>query len=507
MRNEKLKEKTRESVTAVLPITILVLLLGVFAVPMETGTTALFLTGAVLLIIGMGFFQLGAETAMTPLGEGIGAQLWGNKKIPAILFICFLMGVVITIAEPDLQVLANQVESIPNMTLIWTVAVGVGIFLAIAVLRILFQISLSKILCVLYLVLFLISFLAPSEFVAVAFDAGGVTTGPMTVPFIMALGVGLGAARSDKDGSSDSFGLVSLCSVGPILMVMLLGIFYNPSEAAYSMVEIPQVVTLQDVAREFAREFPHYAREVFLSVFPILAVFLVFQLLTRRYHRRQILKMIIGFVYTIIGLILFLTGVNVGFAPVGNLLGSDLASGPSKWLLIPIGMVIGYYIVKAEPAVQLLNHQVESITNGTISAKAMNNCLSFGVAAAVALAMVRVITGLNIYWILIPGYALALIMSRLVPPIFVGIAFDSGGVASGPMTSCFLLPLAMGACISAGGNVVTDAFGIVALVALAPLIAIQIMGLIYTRKLKKLQPAQATAAADQEDEIVEWEEE
>ncbi len=507
MRNEKLKEKTRESITAVVPITIIVLLLGIFAVPMEVGTTVLFLTGAVLLIIGMGFFQLGADTAMTPLGEGIGGQLWGSKKLPVILFICFLMGAVITIAEPDLQVLAAQVESIPNQTLIWTVAVGVGIFLAVAVLRILFQISLSKILCILYLILFIISFLAPSEFVAVAFDAGGVTTGPMTVPFIMALGVGLCASRSDKDGSSDSFGLVSLCSVGPILMVMLLGIFYHPSEAAYSMVEMPQVDTIQDVVREFARELPHYAAEVMSSIFPILAVFVIFQAATRKYHRRQLVKMIIGFVYTVIGLILFLTGVNVGFAPVGNLLGSDLAAGPAKWLLIPIGMVIGYYIVKAEPAVQLLNHQVESITNGTISAKAMNNCLSFGVAAAVALAMVRVLTGLNIYWIIIPGYVLALVMSRLVPPIFVGIAFDSGGVASGPMTSTFLLPLAMGACISVGGNVVTDAFGIVALVALAPLIAIQIMGLIYSWKVKKQQPVAAAAGTEEEDEIVEWEEE
>ena len=506
LKNEKLKEKIRESLAAVGPITLIVLLLCVLVSPLEIGTIALFLFGAVLLIFGMGLFQLGAEVSMTPLGEGIGGQLFKSRKLPLILCISIFMGIIITIAEPDLQVLANQVASIPNQVLIWTVAVGVGIFLAVAVLRILLKISLSKMLIFLYLLLFVISLFSPSEFLAVAFDSGGVTTSPMTVPFIMALGVGLSAARSDKEGASDSFGLVALCSVGPILMVMLLGIFYHPSEAAYSMVEIPDVSTLRDVVRIFTIELPHYAREVLISMLPILGVFLFYQLFTRRYHPQQLIRMIIGFVYTMAGLILFLTGVNVGFAPVGSLLGSDMASGPLKWLLIPVGSIIGYFIVKAEPAVQLLNHQVESITNGVISSRAMNNCLSIGVAAAVALAMVRVLTGVHIYWILIPGYAAALILSRLVPPIFVGIAFDSGGVASGPMTSTFLLPLAMGSCMAAGGNVVTDAFGVVALVALAPLIAIQIMGLIYNRKLKKQKTVAAVGQLGPEDEILELEE-
>lgn len=240
---------------------------------------------------------------------------------------------------------------------------------------------------------------------------------------------------------------------------------------------------------------------------PVTGVFLLFQLLTRRYHLHQMIRMIVGLIYTLIGLMLFLTGVNVGFAPVGSILGSEIASSPLKWLLIPIGMLIGYYIVKAEPAVQLLNHQVESITNGTISNKVMNNCMSIGVAAAIALSQIRVLTGINIYWIIIPGYLLALILTRLVPPIFVGIAFDSGGVASGPMTSTFLLPLAMGACASVGGNVVTDAFGVVALVALAPLIAIQLMGFIYQLKLKQQEQRKPAASISQDDEILELEEE
>lgn len=482
--NEKLKEKIKESLSSVLPITVIVLLLSITLVPMEIGTLALFLTGAVLLIVGMGFFQLGAEMAMTPLGQGVGGRLMKGNHIVFIALVSFLMGAIITIAEPDLQVLANQVASIPNQVLIWTVAVGVGVFLVLAVLRVLFHISLSKLLLVFYIFLFILSFFSPDSFTSVAFDSGGVTTGPMTVPFIMALGVGLSASRSDRDGASDSFGLVALCSIGPIMMVLLLGIFYHPTDAAYTATEVPSVLTTYDVIKQFVVALPQYGKEVAISILPVAGVFAIFQLITRNYHKRQVLRMVVGFVYTVLGLILFLTGVNVGFAPVGNLLGSGLAGSAFKWLLVPIGIIIGYYIVKAEPAVQVLNKQVEDLTGGTISHKMMNAALSAGVACAVALAMVRVLTGINIYWIIIPGYAISLILSRLVPSVFVGIAFDSGGVASGPMTSTFLLPLAMGACAAVGGNIVTDAFGIVALVAMAPLIAIQIMGIIYVHKSK-----------------------
>ena len=326
----------------------------------------------------------------------------------------------------------------------------------------------------------------------------------MTVPFIMAIGVGLSAARSDKEGAADSFGLVALCSIGPIMMVLLLGIFYHPTDAVYTAVEIPPVDTTYDVAKLFVQELPHYAREVMISVMPVVGVYIIFQLLTKNYHRRQVLRMSVGFVYTLIGLILFLTGVNVGFAPVGNLLGSGLTQGWMKSLLVPIGIVIGYYIVKAEPAVQVLNDQVEEITGGVVSRSMMNLALSLGVACAVALAMLRVLTGISIYWIIIPGYIIALALTKFVPPVFVGIAFDSGGVASGPMTSTFLLPLAMGACTALGGNVVTDAFGVVALVAMAPLIAIQVMGIVYTRKTKATKVVEDNL---NDDIVVELEEE
>ena len=258
--NEKLKEKIKESLASVLPITGIVLILSILLVPMETGTLLVFLTGAVLLIVGMGFFQLGAEMSMTPLGQGVGGQLFKTRNLALIIIVSFFMGTFITIAEPDLQVLANQVASIPNSAIIWSVAVGVGIFTVIAVLRILLKVRLSVLLIVFYILLFILSFIAPDDFVAVAFDAGGVTTGPMTVPFIMALGVGLSAARTDKDGASDSFGLVALCSVGPILMVLLLGIFYHPTDAVYSEALVPQVTTTRDVANEFVKELPAYTK-------------------------------------------------------------------------------------------------------------------------------------------------------------------------------------------------------------------------------------------------------
>ena len=504
--NVKLKEKIGESLAAVLPITGIVLMLSIFLVPMELGSVVMFLTGAFMLIIGMGFFQLGAEMAMTPIGEGVGVQISKMQKLLTVLLTGFLMGVIITVSEPDLQVLAGQVPSVPNAVLIFTVAVGVGLFLALAIVRIRYKISLSMLLIICYLALILVSIFVPKEFLAVAFDSGGVTTGPMTVPFIMAMGVGLASVRSDKNAANDSFGLVALSSVGPILAVLILGCFFKPTEAAYSLTDVATVVTTQDVARVFAQGLPLYAKEVLLSLVPILWVFLIFQWFTKRYHGLQVKRIIIGFGYTYVGLVLFLCGANVGFAPVGAYLGKELAGVPFRWILVPIGALIGYYIVKAEPAIQVLNHQVEAVTNGAISVKMMNRCMQIGVAASVGLAMLRVLTGISIQWFVIPGYLIALVLSRFVPDIFIGIAFDSGGVASGPMTSTFLLPLSIGVCEALGGNLMTDAFGVVALVALTPLIAIQLMGLVYKLKTAgRVHPVPA-AIADDCDMIVDLEE-
>lgn len=501
--NPKLKEKTLESLSAVLPISGIVLFISIVLLPMELGIFVMFLTGAIMLIIGMGFFQLGAEMAMTPLGEGIGVQISKTRHLAIIVLIGFIMGVIITISEPDLQVLAQQVPAVPNRTLIMTVAVGVGIFLAMAIVRILFQINLSVMLIVLYLLMIGASFLVPKEFLAVAFDSGGVTTGPMTVPFIMAMGVGLASVRSDKNAASDSFGLVALSSVGPILAVLILGCFYKPTEAAYTLADVAYVVTTRDVVREFLKGLPAYAKEVFVSLMPIAAVFMIFQCLSHRYKKRQIERILVGMAYTYIGLVLFLCGVNIGFAPVGSFLGKRLGALSYKWVLVPIGTVIGYYIVKAEPAVAVLTKQVEEISNGSITRSSIQLSLSAGIALSVGLAMVRILTGINIMWFLLPGYFISLVMTFFVPQIFTGIAFDSGGVASGPMTATFLLPLAMGACEALGGDILTDAFGIVAMVAMTPLCTIQLLGLsvnvkkrLEKRRLAQIQPG------DIEDTIV-----
>ena len=508
--NQKLKEKVFESLSAVLPITGIVLALSIFLVPLDVGTVVMFTVGAIMLIFGMGLFQLGAEISMTPLGDGIGVQMTKFKHIITVAVISLAMGVIITIAEPDLQVLAEQVPSIDNMTLILTVAIGVGIFLAMAVLRIIWKIDLSILLMGMYVVLMTVSFFVPKEFLAVAFDSGGVTTGPITVPFIMAMGVGISSMRNSKNSSDDSFGLIAMSSGGPILAVLILGLFVKGGVSEHASEAVPTVGTMRDVVWEFAIELPNFFKEVLITIFPIVVVYILFQLISRHYQKTQRRRIAVGFVYTFLGLVLFLCGVNVGFAPVGTLLGRELAKASYKWILIPIGMLIGYFIVKAEPAIQVLNAQVQSVTSGTISSKSMNRALQIGVSASVGLAMLRVLTGIPIYYIVIPGYVIALVMSIFVPKIFVGIAFDSGGVASGPMTSTFLLPLCIGACeMVEGGNVMTDAFGAVALVALTPLIAIQIMGLQYRFKTAKLEKSIEENAVHVEisDEIIEFEEE
>lgn len=482
--NKKLKEKIDEAFSSVLPITIIIFLLSISFVPIPIGTTIMFLVGATMLIVGMGFFSLGADMAMLPMGEGIGAEFFRIRKLWLIVIVCFMIGFFITIAEPDLQVLAQQVQSIPNMTLILTIAAGVGVFLVVAILRILFKVSLAKLLLVLYLALFGISYFAPSNFLPVAFDSGGVTTGPITVPFIMAIGVGLAAIRSDKDSQDDSFGLIALCSIGPILAVMLLGILFRPTDATYTAAQVPTILTTRDVALEYLHELRVFAKEVSLAFAPISLSFFIFQAFSRHFSKHQITRIIVGFIYTYLGLVIFLTGVNAGFIPVGHLLGTVIAGSPYKWALLPLGGLIGYYIVAAEPAVHVLNKQVEEVSNGAISQKAMSLSLSIGVAVSLMLAMLRILTGISIYWLLIPGYTIALALTFFVPKIFTGIAFDSGGVASGPMTSTFLLPFAIGACEGVGGNIMTDAFGVVAMVAMTPLVTIQIMGMIYARQSK-----------------------
>ena len=509
MRHQTLlHDKFQESLASVLPITIIVLLLCFTVAPIPNNMLVSFLMGAVLLIVGMAFFTLGADTAMTPIGTKVGSCITKSRKIWMIVFVSFLLGVIITISEPDLQELANQVPNIPNAALIGTVALGVGIFLIIAMLRILFGISLNILLIGFYIVVFLMAMFVPKNFWAVAFDSGGVTTGPMTVPFIMALGVGVSAIRSDRHAGNDSFGLVALCSIGPILAVLVLGLLY-PSEAAYTPVEIPEMENSQEMIMLFVHGLPHYAKEVAIALAPIVAFFFLFNAFYIKMPKKPLISISVGLLFTYLGLLLFLTGVNVGFMPVGNYIGKMIGSKEFNWILLPIAMLIGYFIVKAEPAVHVLNKQVEDLTAGSIPARAMELSLSIGVASSLGLAMIRVLTGISVMYFLIPGYVLALGLSFFAPKIFTSIAFDSGGVASGPMTATFLLPFAMGACEAIGGpeRIVSDAFGVVAMVAMTPLITIQLLGVEYKFRTRKEREARARVQAKLEayadDDIIE----
>lgn len=481
-----------EAVRAVLPIVCIVLLLSFTIAPISPSILLCFLMGAALLLVGMMLFSAGAEIAMTPMGERVGTAMTRTKKLGIVVVLSFLLGLIITISEPDLQVLAEQVPSVPNIILILSVACGVGVFLVVALLRMLFSMALPPLLVGCYALVFALSFFVPREFLAVAFDSGGVTTGPMTVPFIMSLGVGISAIRSDRHAADDSFGLVALSSVGPILAVMILGMIYNPEQSAYVAPSIPEIGDSAELWRLFGEGLPRYIQEIAVSLLPIVLFFLLAQIIVLRLDRRQLLRIGIGLIYTYVGLVLFLTGVNVGFMPAGNYLGQQIASFRYPVILVPVAMVMGYFIVRAEPAVYVLNRQVEEITDGAISAGAMGIGLSVGVAISLGLAMIRVLTGISILWFLIPGYAIALGISFFVPKIYTAIAFDSGGVASGPMTATFLLPLAQGACTALGGNIVTDAFGVVAMVAMTPLITIQVMGL--ATKLAERRTAKAAEA-------------
>ncbi|MBO5261892.1 MAG: DUF1538 domain-containing protein [Clostridia bacterium] len=478
-----------EALHSVLPICAIVLLLSISLSPVMPGVMVMFLFGAMLIIFGMSIFTIGSSISMEPLGEGIGIQLSKSRKKVLPVFICFIVGVLITIAEPDLTVLAEKVPSINNWVLIMLVALGVGIFLAVAFLKARFKIKLAHILVPLYALVLILACLpyipglniGSKEFIPTAFDSGGVTTGPITVPFIMALGAGLASMRKDKHSAEDSFGLVALCSIGPILSVMVLSLIAKPNPVNDTAETIIENVNTRQAFLKFLD--PHtgilkYFEEVTLAFLPIVGMFIVYQLIFKRFNKLQVIRICIGFSYTYFGLVLFLTGANVGFMPAGQLIGEVIANSSFKFALIPIGMLLGYFVVSAEPAVHSLKKQVAEVTNGAISQRSIGLALSIGVAVSVGLAMIRVLTGVSILPIIIIGYIIPLVITFFVPPIYTGIAFDSGGVASGPMATTFILPFAIGACNALGGNVMTDAFGIVAMIAMTPLITIQVLGLI-----------------------------
>ena len=471
--------KIKEALVSALPVTFIVYILALTPlVDLSAAELITFSVGAVLLILGIGLFNLGADLAMTPMGTHVGAGLSRQKRLWLLLVVCFVLGMLITIAEPDLQVLANQVSAVMNGTvLVYAVGIGVGAFLIVAILRIVFRVKLGSILMLFYMLLFALALLlvvsGNENLLPLGFDSGGVTTGPITVPFIMALGVGISNVLGDRHSKENSFGLVSLCSVGPILAVLMLGIF-SRSDMVY---QVPDYTVNPDIIGTFLEAAGHTCKEVAIALGMIVVFFLICQLIFLHLPWRKLLRIAIGVLFTFAGLVIFLTGVNVGFMPVGYKIGHALGSGHPA-LMIGFGLVIGVLVVLAEPAIHVLNSQVEEVTGGLIRKKSMMLGLCIGVGAAIALSMVRIVFDFSLVYYVVPGYFISLALSLFVPPVYTAIAFDSGGVASGPMTSGFILPLATGACVAMQGAdaVLRDAFGVVALVAMAPLITIQLLG-------------------------------
>ena len=501
---KELRAKIVEALVSALPITAIVYVLAL--TPLFDFSAAELITfsiGAVLLIVGIGLFNMGADLAMTPMGTHVGAGLSRQKKLGLLLGVCFVLGMLITIAEPDLQVLANQVSAVMNGTvLIYTVGIGVGLFLVVAILKIVFRKSLSHILMLFYMLLFALALMlvvnGNEALLPVAFDSGGVTTGPITVPFIMALGVGISNVLGDRKSKENSFGLVSLCSVGPVLAVLMLGIF-SSNDLTY---EVPDYTVSEDILGAFLHTAGHTCKEVALALGLIVVFFLICQFVFLKLSGRQLSRIAIGVGFTYVGLVMFLTGVNVGFMPIGYKIGYAL-SQISDVFLIVFGLIVGVLVVLAEPAIHVLNSQVEDVTGGLVRKKSMMIGLCIGVGAAICLSMVRIVYDFSLVYYIIPGYFISLALSLFVPPVYTAIAFDSGGVASGPMTSGFILPFAIGACVSLQGAeaVLRDAFGVVALVAMAPLITIQLLGfrgIIAERRAEKKAMRRILDADDQQ---------
>ncbi len=499
----------KETAVSVLPVMAIVLFLGFTFVPLDKFLLARFVVGGLLLIVGLTIFLLGVDLGIQPMGERCGAELTKKRSLSLLLIVAFVIGFIVTAAEPDIQVFGDQVRGVfpivNKLTITFVIAGGVGLFIMLGLLRTVLNLSIKWTFFLAYALLFLISFFAPGSFLGIAFDSGGATTGPMTVPFIMALGLGVSSVRDDND---NSFGLTGVCSIGPVMAVLIYaiilragGAFGEPQaveQAASELSTIESAVISSGFFSKIFSSFGHAAGHVFhealISIAPLFALFIIFQILLLKMTKRQVIRIIIGFVYAFIGLTIFLIGVNGGFSQAGAALGEKLGSlavrhgGAWYVLLIGTGLALGAIIVCAEPAVWVLSEQVEHISGGTIKRKVLLIFLSVGTAIAIGLSMWRAVAGFNLKYILIPGYAIAMLLMIFCPSLFSGIAFDSGGVASGPLTSTFVLSFTLGAAASGkGGN---DSFGVIALVAMMPLLAIQIMGIIFKMKQRKVKPVE-----------------
>ena len=478
MKN-KLTESLLDALKSVMPIVFIIIGIS-FIIDIPKKAIMSFSISAVLLIIGIAIFTTGANMSMIKIGEKIGNLLVKKRRKWLILVVSLIVGIVITISEPDLIVLANELTSIPNLLLIVLVAIGVGILLLIGVYRILSKLSFRTIITISLLFVMLLLYFTPQEFISVAFDSGGVTTGAMGVPLIVAFGYGISRLRSGKDAKSFSFGLCGICSLGPVIIVLILGFFFRVDNYFPANSFINNSSIIENIIACFIKSL----KEISLSLLPILVVFYISQLFDKRMGRDEHIRMVFGIILSLFGLTLFLTGVSSGFLEIGYRIGNTFASSSFKYFLIPLGMVIGYIIIRLEPAVKILIKRISDLTEGSISEELISLCLSIGVSIAIGLSLMRIYFGIPIIYIIVPGYFIAATLMYFTPNMFTAIAFDSGASASGAMTTSFLLPLCIGACVSLNNNIMTDAFGVGALVSLTPIITVQVLGIIYNHKLK-----------------------
>ncbi|KAE9629807.1 DUF1538 domain-containing protein [Defluviitalea raffinosedens] len=485
-----LMQKLKEVIISVLPITLIVLLLNFTIVPIGSNLVGRFIVGAVLIILGLSIFLFGVDLGIQPIGTLMGESIAKSKKLWVVLIFGFILGFFVNIAEPDLQVLAKQVSDVTSgvisqTSLLVVVSIGIGLMVSVGLGRIVFNFPLNKLLIILYGIILILGLLAPSSILGIAFDSGGATTGSMTVPFILALGLGVSSIRGGKESEEDSFGLVGIASTGPMIAVFIMSIFSGIKELTGDL--SANTIDEMGIIAPFIHEIPKISFEVTMALLPFLILFFIFQRLFFKLTKRQFSKILKGLIYTFIGFVLFLTGVNAGFMEAGTMIGYGLASLENNWIVVPIGFVLGFTVILAEPAVYVLNEQIEDVTSGHIRKKVILYTLAIGVAVAVSLSMLRImVKGIQLWHFLLPLYVLAIVLSYFAPKIFVGIAFDSGGVASGPMTATFILAFAQGVAKAIdGADVLMDGFGVIAMVALTPLIAIQILGLIYEYKASK----------------------
>ena len=495
--------KIKESLVSILPVTLIVIILNFTPLlNLSFGEVIIFSVSALFLILGIGLFTLGADVAMTPMGEQVGAGLTKSQNLKLLVIVCFILGFFITIAEPDLTVLGDQVGS---KLIILFVALGVGLFLVLSILKMVFKKDLASMLVYFYMVLFALALLAlavePNNFnlIPLSFDSGGVTTGPITVPFIMALGVGIASTLGGKNASENSFGLVAMCSVGPILAVLILSLINGGDISAPN---VSDYLMPNNVLASTFSTLLNTAKDVTIALGLVVIFFFIINFALLKLSNQKIIQIIIGVAFTYVGLVIFLTAVHVGFMPIGFKMGEELAK-ISPIIVTVFGFVLGLVVVLAEPAVHVLNKQVEEITHGVVSKKSMMIALSIGVGLSIGLSVIRIIFGFSILYYLIPGYLLSLGLSFFVPKIYTAIAFDSGGVASGPLTSTFILPFAIGTCVALGGNILSDAFGIVAMVAMTPLITIQLLGFTsLSRKRFSQRLAMKKILGEEDDQII-----